>query len=133
MNDYNKYRRTMIYFVGAAIILFMAFSFFKQQSPAPQDSERLSNLAQCLKESGATFYGTFWCSHCQSQKEMFGSAASKLPYIECSTPDGKSQLPICAEKEITGYPTWIFADGSRVLGDLSLEDLASRSGCELLQ
>ena len=122
-----------MYFVGVAVILFMAFTFFQQQPPVPRDNERLSNLAKCLKESGAAFYGTFWCSHCQSQKEMFGAAVIELPYVECSAPDGKSQLPICAENEITGYPTWIFADGSRVLGDLSLEDLASRSGCELLQ
>lgn len=90
-------------------------------------------LAQCLKEKGATFYGAFWCPHCQATKGLFGSAASELPYVECSTPDGKDQLQVCKDKEITNYPTWIFADGTRMTGELTAAQLAAKSGCVLPQ
>ena len=86
-------------------------------------------LAQCLKDNGAVFYGAFWCSHCQNQKELFGAAAPALPYVECSTPDGYSQTFVCKEKEIKGYPTWRFADGSELDGEQSFATLAEKSGC----
>lgn len=88
-------------------------------------------FAQCLKDSGTTFYGAFWCPHCRSQKEMFGAAQKLLPYIECSTLDGNGQLPVCREKGITGYPTWEFPDGSRLSGEQSFATLAEKSGCAL--
>ena len=88
-------------------------------------------FATCLKDSGATFYGAFWCPHCQATKAMFGRSAKLLPYVECSTPDGKGQLPICADKEIQGYPTWVFADGSQLSGEQSLESLAEKTSCSI--
>lgn len=90
-------------------------------------------LAQCLKEKGATFYGAFWCPHCQATKRMFGSAASELPYVECSTPDGRGQLSVCTDIGVTNYPTWVFADGSRQVGELTAAQLATASGCALPQ
>jgi hypothetical protein len=64
---------------------------------------------------------------------MFGSSKSYLPYIECSSPDGRSQKQICTDKKIEGYPTWEFADGSRINGEASFEDLAKKTGCQLPQ
>ena len=88
-------------------------------------------LAQCLKDSGATFYGAFWCPHCKQQKDLFGSANKALPYVECSTPDGKNQNALCIEKKIDSYPTWEFASGERVTGEQSLETLAKLAQCPL--
>ncbi len=86
-------------------------------------------FAQCLKDKGATFFGAFWCPHCRSQKALFGDAVPALPYVECSTPDGKGQTQICRDKKIESYPTWEFADGSRVTGEQSFATLAEKSGC----
>lgn len=86
-------------------------------------------LAQCLKDSGATFYGAFWCPHCKTQKEDFGSAAKALPYVECSTADGKGQNAVCAAKKIDSYPTWEFKDGTRITGEQTFATLAEKSGC----
>ena len=91
---------------------------------AEQAAAALS-LAQCLTDSGAKFYGAYWCPHCIEQKEQFGAAISSVPYIECE--DDPNQ---CAAAGITGYPTWIFADGTVVQGAQSFEALASYSGCE---
>jgi thiol-disulfide isomerase/thioredoxin len=95
------------------------------------ESGSLTTFAQCIKDSGALFYGAFWCSHCQQQKALFKSAEKELPYIECSTPDGQNGLPICAEAGIEGYPTWVFPDGSKLSGEQSFVNLAEKTGCTL--
>ncbi len=91
----------------------------------------LDTFAMCVAESGATFYGAFWCPHCQNQKAIFGSSAKLLPYFECSTPDGSGQLPACTAAGITGYPTWEFADGTRMNGELSLGEISEATNCPL--
>lgn len=100
---------------------------------APTKPGKLDSFATCIKDSGAKFYGAFWCPHCQNQKAMFGSSAKLLPYIECSTPDGKGQLSICREAGVEGYPTWEFVTASttRESGELSLETLSELTSCPL--
>ena len=94
---------------------------------------KYDDFAICLKDKGATFYGAFWCPHCQAQKKLFGSSAKLLPYVECSTADGAAQTKICIDNKITGYPTWEFADGSRLSGEIPLAQLAEKTACILPQ
>jgi hypothetical protein len=97
-----------------------------------QPKLNLDEFTICLKDSGATFYGAFWCHNCQDQKKMFGSSKKYLPYVECSTANGKEQNALCKEKGIKGYPTWEFADGTRpFVGVVQLEQLAEKTSCVL--
>lgn len=100
---------------------------------APGKAGAYDGFAQCLKDKGATFYGAFWCPHCQAQKARFGASAKLLPYVECSTPDGQSQTQVCKDAGITTYPTWQFGTSTtnRVVGEIELVDLASTTGCQL--
>jgi thiol-disulfide isomerase/thioredoxin len=112
-----------------ALLLIGGFIYFlvaQAKKPGKYDT-----FAQCIKDSGAVFYGAFWCPHCQATKALFGRSAKLLPYVECSTPDGKGQLPICADKDIPGYPTWIFADGSKLSGEQSFEALSEKTNCPI--
>tara|TARA_Y100000310_G_C20534266_1_gene740049 strand:- start:658 stop:906 length:249 start_codon:yes stop_codon:yes gene_type:complete len=77
-----------------------------------------------------TFFGAFWCPHCQTQKNMFGGSFKNVNYVECSLPD-KSQTQICIDEDIATYPTWELKDGSRVTGVQSIESLSVLSGCSL--
>ena len=43
----------------------------------------------------------------------------------------KTQTNICIEKEIKAYPTWEFADGSRLTGEKQPKELAEKAGCPL--
>lgn len=106
---------------------------FMTQSADQADSTKYDSFASCLKDKGLIFYGAFWCPHCREQKAMFGKSASLLPYVECSTPDGNGTYPVCLEKEIKSYPTWVFPDGTRQTGTLPLETLAEKSSCALPQ
>ncbi len=94
-------------------------------------TQNLDSFAKCLADKGAKFYGASWCGHCQNQKKMFGESVGFLPYVECSTPDGNDQTAACKENNITSYPTWVFTDGSRESGELSLQKLSEKTGCQL--
>jgi thiol-disulfide isomerase/thioredoxin len=108
-------------------ILGVGSSFFITSGPG-----KLDGFAQCLKDKEVIFYGAFWCPHCQRTKAMFGVSAKLLPYVECSTPDGKGQNQICVDKQITNYPTWTSPATTTVLtGEQTLEKLAEFSGCAL--
>jgi glutaredoxin len=94
-------------------------------------SGRYDMFAQCLTDNGVSMYGAFWCPHCKEQKEMFGSSAKYVDYVECSTPDRSDQTQICKDANIDGYPTWILQDGTRIEGKTSLEILSEKSDCPL--
>ena len=84
-------------------------------------------LAQHLAKSGATFYGAFWCPHCQEQKALFGGAASGLPYVECDPKGAGAQPERCERAGVRVFPTWVIGPERRE-GVQSLEELARVSG-----
>merc|ERR1711957_159677 len=107
-----------------------------------ESTEQSILLAKYLSEIGVKMFGTYWCPHCQRQKEIFGREAfSQVGYVECSTKgynyDSKL-LPPPVLKEIDGYPTWkipalktkagVKTNSKVVGGEMSLEMLAKLSG-----
>lgn len=124
--------KTITIIITAGIVALMAggisYSVWKGNQPGKLDS-----FAQCLTEKGLKFYGAFWCPHCQAMKRLFGNSTKYLDYIECSTPNGQAQTQICIDNKITGYPTWVFADGSRLSGEVELSTLAEKTSCPLPQ
>ncbi len=123
----NAVGQVIMWIVIIALIIVGA-TFLVLSGSGPGDYDEFT---QCLEEEGATFYGAFWCPNCQNQKTMFGRSSTELPYVECATPDGQGQTDECAELGIEAYPTWEFADESRLEGVQSLETLAEKTGCEL--
>ncbi len=78
----------------------------------PGKGGKFDQFAQCLRDKKTlTFFGAFWCPHCQAEKARFGKSAQYLPYVECSTPDGQNQTKVCIDAKVKTYPTWEFADG----------------------
>lgn len=117
-----KHKTPLIF--GTGILVVIGLFFINTVTPGNQDA-----FAQCIKDSGAKFYGAFWCSHCQAQKQAFGKSEKLLPYIECSTSDAKGQTDVCKDAGVTSYPTWVFTDGSRLSGEQSHETLAEKTKC----
>jgi hypothetical protein len=121
----NKNKTYII--VGVIALVAIAAGIFFYFLGAKEEPKRdLSAFAQCLSERGVAMYGASWCSHCQSQKALFGDAFKYVKYVEC--PDN---IPLCTEKNIQGFPTWIFSGSTTLIGEQSLEKLASVSGCPL--
>ncbi|HYA25976.1 MAG TPA: hypothetical protein VEF05_17575 [Terriglobales bacterium] len=96
-----------------------------------RQSSRLNAFAQCLGTKGAKMYGAFWCPHCESQKELFGSSFQYAPYVECGVKGSRTPAQVCVDAGIKHYPTWVFADGARVEGEHPLEFLSQETGCRL--
>lgn len=110
------------------VIIIIGGFLWWQQSSKPG---KLDDFAKCLKDKGAVFYGAFWCPHCQDQKELFKNSEKYIPYVECSTPDSNSQLKVCSDQKIQVYPTWKFSDGTTKEGELTLQELSDKTGCQL--
>ena len=112
---------------GLAVIITMHSIAHQSNIFQKTVDPQLQALATHLSERGATFYGASWCNACQAQKELFGSAASYLPYVECS-PRGQNtpQSTICLLKKIKSYPTWLI-DGRRYERILTVEVLGKLS------
>jgi len=125
----NKQTKFIIFAVLIIIVVGIAGFFLSRNNIG--NGNKLDSFAQCISNSGAKFYGTFWCPHCQNQKKEFGSSKQYLPYIECSSPNGQDQLPVCKEAGIESYPTWVFADGSVLPGELPFNILSEKTSCPL--
>lgn len=108
------------------VVAAVAFVAVGQSGPGKYDS-----FAQCLSSSGVKMYGAYWCTHCANQKQLFGSSWKYVSYVECSLPNRAGQTAVCSEAGIEAYPTWALLGGSKMEGELSLQQLAQRSGCEL--
>ncbi len=125
----NKKSKIIWSIIGIVVLAGLIWLVFIQ----PNQADKYDSFATCIKDSGATFYGAFWCTHCQDQKAEFGRSARLLPYVECSTPDGQGQTKVCIDKGINSYPTWEFKDGSREYGTMELSALVKKTGCVLPQ
>lgn len=94
------------------------------QSPAPT-----AELAACLSDKGAKLYGAYWCSHCNSQKAMFGDGLVNLNYVECDAGGSNGNPDACIAAGIEAYPTWQKPGSTPLVGVQRLESLAVWSGC----
>lgn len=118
MKEYIIKNKVAIGIIALLLVIGIVW-FFSSGS-----SSEAKTLAMCLKDKGAKFYGASWCPHCKNQKKMFGDASKYLPYIECTEKEKE-----CKDANVTGYPTWIFANGKRQSGEISLDQLRQMSGC----
>ncbi len=118
----RRRRKTIITwsFVAGAVAILALLIYGMIPKPSPYDA-----FALCLTEAGAAMYGTDWCSSCQAQKRLFGSAFADVEYVNCD------YTRACEERGVRGYPTWIFEDGERLVGQQPLAVLAEKTGCAL--
>jgi hypothetical protein len=97
------------------------------RQPAPPE-----RLAACIARTGVRLYGASWCHWCHVQIKMFGADAPLVPYVDCDPESTLTLIPECVAKGFafdSPLPTWILADGSRLVGLRSLAALAQRTGC----
>ncbi|MGL5080523.1 MAG: vitamin K epoxide reductase family protein [Microcoleaceae cyanobacterium] len=125
--------RGQLLFTGLIVGMVTLVSTLAIYAPIENASANASNsaqvaLAEHLTGAGAKMYGAYWCSHCKTQKELFGAeAVEKMPYIECD-PNGENPQPdLCTAANIKGYPTWE-VKGQFYSGIQKLETLAKLSG-----
>lgn len=125
----KKYQGLILSLAAVVIVIGGLIYLSNRQSGAPGQYDK---LAQCLSEKGVKFYGASWCSHCAEQKRMFGNSMKYVDYVECAIPGNqRGQSQACDDAKIESYPTWIFADNSRVTGQQLPVALAEKAGCSI--
>lgn len=120
-------KKALTVIISLIVLAGLVFLIVRGAQVSAENKSKLDSFAQCLDEAGATFYGAFWCPHCQDQKATLKNSEF-TPYVECSTAT-RGQTEECAAASIESYPTWEFADETRLLGAQSLETLGVRTGC----
>ena len=112
-----------------AVILIAIVSVWSYTYTRPG---KYDGFASCLAEKNAKFFGSFQCSNCADQKRLFGKSTNILMdsgvYIECGPLSGP-QAQVCIDNSIDSYPTWEFADKTRLIGTRQLSELSEKSGC----
>jgi len=119
----NKSVLSIIIFVVLLLLGGGVWFATKASSPKPSSYDK---LARCLASKKVTMYGAYWCPHCQNTKAAFGDSFQYVPYVECTVDVKKS-----TDNNVNGYPTWIYPDGTRTEGEVSLSDISTKSGCSL--
>jgi len=114
--------------IAVVIVVVFAVAVFLLRRNHPG---RLDAFAQCLTAKQAKMYGAYWCPHCSEQKELFDSSFEYAPYIECGVKGSKGLALPCTQAGIQRFPTWVFADGTRVEGKQQLTFLSDKTGCPL--
>lgn len=122
MNKASK----IIISIGVIFIAGALALAFWQYGKSNETLGKYDNLAKCLANKQITMYGAYWCPHCQNEKKGFGSSWQYVPYVECT-----KETKLCLEKGIDGYPTWIFPDGKKLVGEQGLQKLSQESDCAL--
>jgi len=125
MNKENKLRNIFSVVVILVIIL-VATGVMVVVKNKPVDSTYIDDFAKCLTQKNVVMYGASWCTHCQNQKKLFGSAFQFATYVECTENE-----KLCLAKGVEAFPTWINNDGLKKTGELSFAELAEFSGCAL--
>ena len=113
--------------IAVLIVAALALTMYLVKRPRVS---RLDAFAKCLAARQVKMYGLYWCTHCEEQKEMFGSAFQYVAYIECGAKGSHTEQPNCVQAGVKNFPTWQFAT-ERHEGVLRLESLSEKSGCSL--
>ena len=112
-----------------AAVIFVSFLFLNigmdYEATSYSGVAATEEFSACLTANGATLYGVSWCSHCNSQKVMFGEHLDKIAFVDCD-----EYRNLCEAAEIETYPTWLI-NGRKHLGVKSLKTLGALTGCDL--
>jgi hypothetical protein len=111
----------------ALVVIVWGIYYFYYAKPV----STLDGFAKCLTSRNAKMYGLYWCPHCEEQKEMFGYAVQYVNYVECGVKGVRAETEECKQAGVKNFPTWQFADGSRLEGAQPLAVLGQKTGCSL--
>ncbi len=117
--------KNLYLFVVIGVVTISGFTVLKNND---RQTGYFDEFAKCLANKGIVMYGADWCPHCQNEKKLFGDSFRFVPYVECPNDPQK-----CLKEGIERYPTWMFKDGKKLIGEQGLEKLSQESECQLPQ
>ncbi len=114
-----------VYILFVIVVAIVGFGIWRGSRNGNATSV-LDDFVKCLAQKGAVVYGTDSCEWCLKQKADFGNSWQFINYANCIKDPQR-----CVAAKIESTPTWIFADGKRIVGYQTLEKLSEASGCVL--
>jgi len=130
----KKFPRLGTILIVLLVGVVAAFTTWKLQTRDTSEQD-YTELAQCLTDNGLVMYGSFTCSVCARERQIFGKAFEHINEIECNPRGDNPQTELCLTKDISHTPTFtVEVDGEelgRVDGLQSPRELAEfTGGCE---
>ncbi len=104
------------------IIWLMSLLLLTGCQKTTQSDVNAGELAKCLWEKWVKMYGTATCSHCITQKKIFGDDFKYINYVDCGVTPEQCQ-------ELNWTPTREFSNGDRLEWLQELKILKEKSGC----
>ncbi|MGK0208759.1 MAG: glutaredoxin [Patescibacteria group bacterium] len=117
--DLNNPLHFGISFVIVIALIFGAINVFSSNP----NLDEMDLIAQCITAKGGAMYGTNWCTHCQAQKEKFGSSFRYIDFVDCD-----KEAETCIIEGVRGYPTWKI-NGQVLTGTQDVSVLANVAEC----
>jgi thioredoxin-related protein len=87
------------------------------------DTEDYDTFAQWLTDENIVMVGAEWCGYCNQQKEDFGDSFQYVTFI-----DAVYEPELASSYGVSGYPTWVLADGTQLPGYMPIESLMEATG-----
>ena len=123
----NKKKTKQYIWIAVIVVILLGGAWWVMHKPTVA-AGAYDQFAQCLTSKGVAMYGAYWCPHCANQKKLFGNSYRFIKYVECA-----NDPQTCINAGVNGYPTWKFADGSKLEGEQDLQALADKTSCPLTQ
>ncbi|MDO8460146.1 MAG: hypothetical protein Q7S74_03485 [Nanoarchaeota archaeon] len=117
--------KVLITFIITIILVTGLYSFtdwFSKVTGYFAGEDEKTKVAYCLEQEGAEFYGSVYCSECEKQAELFGTAFKQVKYIDCGK--DKSLCP-----NIRSVPSW-YINKTIYYGYKNLTELKYLSNCD---
>lgn len=121
----NSIKFTVVFLIILSLVGSLILFGFSSGN-VEKTTNPLDEFAKCLAGKNITMYGSENCSHCKNEAKNLGDAFRFVPYVECTKDPEK-----CVEAGIENFPTWVFTDGRKLVGEQGLEKLSKESGCKL--
>ncbi|MGV3607065.1 MAG: Ig-like domain-containing protein [Planctomycetaceae bacterium] len=95
--------------------------------PEGESGQDLVAFAKALAASGAKLYGADWNADTTTQRNTFEDGWRFLPFVEVTNADHTANS-VATTNNITTYPTWVFANSTRLTGPQTLSAISAASG-----
>ncbi len=95
--------------------------------PEGESGQDLVAFAKALATSGAKLYGADWQADTATQRATFEDGGRFLPFVEVTNAD-HTPNSVATTNNITTYPTWVFANSTRLVGPQTLAAISTASG-----
>jgi thioredoxin-related protein len=108
------------------LLVLLAFVVGCSETPTAEvvvDTEDYDAFAQWLTDENIVMIGAEWCGYCNQQKTDFGDSFQYVTFI-----DAVYEAELAASYGVSGYPTWVLADGTQLAGYRPIENLMEETG-----